>query len=140
MFITQVSYEHSVFICFFVFEQTFWSVHFLFQLVFTHLKCVTHYDTFSRVVKMSFVGSARFNIAIFYMLCYTIVATQLNIAVHRESVFIFFGKNAFSILAFSCGLLKVVSQQSELCVFRCVASAAHFFIFMISNGGKDGKV
>ncbi len=32
-----------------------------------------------------------------------------------------------SILTFSCGLLKVVSQQSELCVFRCVASAAHFF-------------
>ena len=59
VFITQVSYGHSVFICFFVFEQTSWSAHFLFQLVFTHLKCVTHYDTFSKAVKMSFVGLFR---------------------------------------------------------------------------------
>ncbi len=45
--------------------------------------------TLSRLhsAKMS-VGSARFYIAIFLMVCYTIVATQLNIATLNECIFI----------------------------------------------------
>ena len=69
-------------------------------------------------------------------LCYTVCATQLNEAIYRGSVFPY-GKNTCSCFAFSCGLSKVVSQQSELCVFRCVASAAHLFIFGGSRNEKN---
>jgi len=53
-------------------------------------------------------------------LCYTIFATQLNIWTNYGRRVFIFGKNAFSILTFSCSLSEVVSQQAELCVFRCV--------------------
>lgn len=51
----------------------------------------------------------------------------------RVCVFIIFGKNAGSISACSNVLQKVVSQQSELCVFRCAASAAHFYFIKGCN-------
>ena len=48
-----------------------------------------------------------------------------------ENVFLPFGKNALSLLAFSMSVKVIASQQAELCVFRCVvpSGAAHFFIF-----------
>ena len=39
------------------------------------------------------------------------------------------------------GVFGIVSQQSELCVFRCVALTAHFFIIkgaMLMNENKTG--
>lgn len=51
----------------------------------------------------------------------------------RVCVFIIFGKNAGSISACLNVLQKVVSQQSELCVFRCAASAAHFLFAAEQN-------
>lgn len=49
------------------------------------------------------------------------------LAIRKGSCF-YFGKNASSVLAIPFELLEVVSQQLELCVFRCVAFAAHFFV------------
>ena len=69
------------------------------------------------------------SIVIKFKLCYTIFATQLNIWTnYRRGVFNF-GKNTFSILAFSCSLSEVVSQQSELCVFRAMTSVVALFYF-----------
>ena len=44
-----------------------------------------------------------------------------------ESVHFYFGKNACS-FQHTFGVSGVVSQQSELCIFRCAASAAHFLL------------
>ncbi len=44
------------------------------------------------------------------------------------SVRFYFGKNACSISHTCAKCEEIVSQQSELCVFQCVASAAHFFV------------
>ena len=45
------------------------------------------------------------------------------------SVYFYYGKNTGSFFARLLTLAKVVSQQLELCVFRCVASAAHFLFW-----------
>ena len=58
--------------------------------------------------------------------CYTILATQLNIRHSTREVFLFV-KNTFSILAFSCSLSKVVSQQLELCVFCALTLVGALF-------------
>ena len=56
------------------------------------------------------------------------LATQLNITNYRGSVFIF-GKNTFSFLAFSYGLSKVVSQQSEYVFFGAYDFGCAHFLF-----------
>ena len=52
---------------------------------------------------------------------------KLNSNAFHKYVFLSFGKNAYS-TSRTCVGVKFVSQQSESCVFRCVASAAHFFV------------
>ncbi len=47
---------------------------------------------------------------------------------YSASVYFYFSKNACSLFAYLQYDGNVVSQQSELCIFRCVASAAHFFV------------
>ena len=53
-------------------------------------------------------------------------------------MYFYFGKNAssFSHTSLFEPVCEFVSQQMELCVFRCVASAAHFFIL----GGKTDAI
>ena len=54
------------------------------------------------------------------------------------SVYFTFGKNACSLFAYLQYEGKVVSQQTELCIFRCVASAAHFFILRRKMKNETG--
>jgi len=88
---------------------------FLFQLVFTHFKCVTHYDTFSRLQRCHFVGSARFNIAYFYIVCYNDFTTQqFNIITNIKVCIFIFGKNAYFVFAYfnvceNCCVVATVS-------------------------------
>ena len=59
----------------------------------------------------------RFFLAIFLNICYTIFATQLNNWTnYRRSIFIF-GKNACSILAFSCSLSKLCRSKRSYAFF-----------------------
>jgi len=56
---------------------------------------------------------------------------------YRGSVF-YFGKNTFSLLAFSCSLSEVVSQQSELCVFRAqLRLRTFYFLGDVADGERD---
>ncbi len=59
-----------------------------------------------------------------------ILPNNLNIFSKTMRVFLSSGKNAYS--AFACVVLGagIVWRQSELCVFRCAAPAAHFLFFM----------
>ena len=81
-----------------------------------------------------FVESCRefvlFFLAIFFSICYTVLATQVNIN-QLPRMYFYLGKNACSVFAFLGIGRKLVSQQSELCIFRCVASAAHFLFLEV---------
>ena len=67
------------------------------------------------------------------------LATQLNRVNYGRSVF-YFGKNTFSLFSYSLVVCrKVVSQQSEQCVFRCVASCSALFVFYSLKGNTIMK-
>ena len=55
---------------------------------------------------------------------------MVNFFMNIGEVFFYLGKSTFSILAFSCGFVKVVSQQSELCVFRCADFGWRTFYYL----------
>lgn len=108
-------------------------------------KCLTYLQDNKSFIYY-IIGKSNKSIVFLFLLWYNNLATQLNIWTnYRRSVFCF-GKSTLSILAFSCSLSEVVSQQSELCVFQCVASAAYFFFFIrrrvmrMTKCKKCGKV
>ena len=82
-----------------------------------------------------FINSVKGLIFIFRLyklldLWYNIPATQLNMILRLVCI-LFFGKNACSFFAYLLSVSKVVSQQSELCVFRAQLRAAHFLFALI---------
>ena len=62
---------------------------------------------------------AHFFVAIYLAVCYTVLATQLYIALCQTGVFLLLVKMHASRFTLF-GVKAIVSQQSKLCVFRCV--------------------
>lgn len=89
-------------------------------------------------------GDARSHLPSFFILglykkvfiWYNVPATQLNIDTCQRCAY-YLGKNAYSFFAYLFAVSKVVSQQSESCVFRARLRAAHFlFVILACNEEK----
>lgn len=87
-------------------------------------KCVTHYDTFSRAVKVSCVGLSE-SVSLLILLIFKryaiILAYHTNlIRTNVAGSHFYIGKNADFLLAFSVNLSKICVVANRSRIFRCV--------------------